>query len=87
MKQHPLDPVSLVFGGLLTALGAFLAFSDARWESASGAWVLPALLVFMGAAILWSTLVRLGGTAAEEAEPDDRSGLSEPYAGNEIQDL
>ncbi len=63
MKQHSLDPISLVFGGLLAALGVFLVSSDAHWESASGAWALPALLVVVGGAILWSTLRRLGENA------------------------
>lgn len=76
MKQHPLDPISLVFGGLLAALGGFLVSSDARWESAGGAWVLPALLVVMGAVILWSTLLRLRNDIREEDEdePADESG-------------
>jgi protein-S-isoprenylcysteine O-methyltransferase Ste14 len=73
MKQHSLDPISLVFGGLLAALGVFLVSSDARWESASGAWALPTLLVFVGGAVLWSTLRRLGESAnnGEEQEYDE----------------
>jgi hypothetical protein len=30
MKPHSLDPISLVFGGLLAALGVFLVSSDGR---------------------------------------------------------
>ena len=67
MSRHPLDPVSLIFGGLLAGLGGFLVASNARWETANGAWVLPAVLMLLGGAILWSTLMRLvaTGTPAE----------------------
>ena len=78
MKQHSLDPISLVFGGLLTALGVFLVSSDSRWESASGAWVLPALLVVVGGAILWSTLRRLGESASNGEEQEQEHDESEP---------
>ncbi len=80
MKQHPLDPISLVFGGLLTALGVFLVSSDAHWESASGAWALPALLVVVGGAILWSTLRRLGENANNGEEQEYDESEPEEYA-------
>ena len=75
MKQHPLDPISLTFGGLFAALGVFLVSSDAHWESASGSWVLPTLLVVLGGAILWSTIRRLGDVANNgEEQEEDESG-------------
>ena len=78
MKQHPLDPISLVFGGSLAALGVFLVSSDARWESATGSWALPALLVTMGGAILWSTLRRLrDSTDNGEEQQEDENGPEE----------
>ena len=80
MKQHPLDPISLVFGGVLTAVGLFLVSSDARWESAGSVWVLPGLLVVVGAAILWSTVRQLRSSTHDEAEPDDDDLESEEYA-------
>ncbi len=70
MKQHPLDPISLVFGGLLAALGVFLVSSNTRWESASGAWALPALLLVIGGAILWSTLRGLRDNTPKEEEQE-----------------
>ncbi len=79
MKQHSLDPISLVFGGLLAALGGFLASADAGWESARGAWVLPALLVIVGGAILWSTLRRLRDTASTRAEQDEEELEPDEY--------
>ncbi len=89
MKQHPLDPISLVFGGLLAALGVFLVSSDARWESASGAWALPALLVVVGGAILWSTLHRLGENANNgEGQEQEYDGIEpEEYAIPDTPDL
>ena len=80
MKQHSLDPISLVFGGLLAALGIFLVSSDAHWESASGAWALPALLVVVGGAILWSTLRRLGESANNGEEQEYDESEPEEYA-------
>ena len=80
MKQHSLDPISLVFGGLLAALGVFLVSSDAHWESASGAWALPALLVIVGGAILWSTLRRLGESANNGEEQEYDESEPEEYA-------
>ena len=70
MKKHPLDPISLVFGALFAALGLFLVVSDARWEAASPAWVLPGLLVVIGGAILWSTFRQLRGGTEEGTEQD-----------------
>ncbi len=72
MKQHPLDPISLVFGALFTAVGLFLVVSDARWEAASPAWVLPGLLVVVGGAILGSTLRQLRHDTDRSGEPDVR---------------
>lgn len=68
MKQHPLDPVSLVFGGLLAVVGLFLVSSDAPWEATGAAWVLPSLLLIVGGAILWSTVhqVRVDTAKTEE---------------------
>ncbi len=80
MKQHSLDPISLVFGGLLAALGVFLVSSDAHWESASGAWALPALLVIVGGAILWSTLRRLGESASNGEEQEYDASEPEDHA-------
>ncbi len=78
MNQHSLDPISLVFGGLLAALGVFLVSSDAQWESATGAWALPALLVLVGGAILWSTLRRLGESANNGEEQEQEYDESDP---------
>jgi cytochrome c-type biogenesis protein CcmH/NrfF len=80
MKPHSLDPISLVFGGLLAALGVFLVSSDAHWESASGAWALPALLVIVGGAILWSTLRRLGESTNNDEEQRYDESEPEGYA-------
>ncbi len=87
MKQHSLDPISLVFGGLLAALGVFLVSSDAHWESASGAWALPALLVVVGGAILWSTLRRLGESANNGEEQEYDESEPEEYAIPDTPDL
>ena len=87
MKQHSLDPISLVFGGLLAALGVFLVSSDAHWESASGAWALPALLVVVGGAILWSTLRRLGERANNGEEQGYDESEPEEYAIPDTPDL
>ncbi len=70
MKQHPLDPISLVFGALFAGLGLFLVVSGARWEAASPAWVLPGLLVVVGGAILWSTFRHLRSANDEKTTAD-----------------
>jgi len=86
MKQHRLDPISLVFGGLLAALGVFLVSSDGRWESANGSWLLPTLLVVIGGAILWSTIRRLGDNTDNRAEQDDDHDGSLEYQTLDIPD-
>ena len=87
MKQHPIDPISLVFGGLLAALGGFLVSSDLRWESAGGAWALPVLLVVIGGAILWSTIRQLADTAEVEDELEVDGSEPPEYQIPEISDL
>ncbi len=72
MKQHPLDPISLVFGGLFTALSLFLIVSDARWERVGAAWLLPVVLVAMGGIILWSTLRQLTPAPDGEDQGDEQ---------------
>lgn len=74
MKQHALDPISLVSGVLFAIVGSFLIVSDVRWESAGGAWVVPAVLVTAGAAIIWSTVMRLRREEATETAASEATG-------------
>lgn len=71
MTRHSTDPISLVFGVLFTAIGGMLAFTDVRWETLDTGWVVPGVLLMLGAAILWSTLQRL--------RPGDREDPTEPW--------
>ena len=79
MNRHPLDPISLIFGGLFAGLGLFLVSSDAHWESANGAWMLPAVLIVMGGAILWSTASRLRASSGVAEEQEDGEIQPEDY--------
>lgn len=58
MRRHDLDPVSLVFG-LLFVLAALTLALDAPWLAALRLrWVLPALGIVLGVALLGSALRR-----------------------------
>jgi hypothetical protein len=73
MRRHELDPLSLVFGLLLTGLG--LVFLADRVDLAVRArWLWPVLLLGVGVAILLGARPRRaadGGTAAELAPAGD----------------
>jgi hypothetical protein len=62
MKSHSFDPLSFVFGLiLLLVAGAGVWNQSFRWDV--GAWVLPAAALFLGLALLVSTL-RSGSKAS-----------------------
>ena len=55
MKRHRFDPLSLVFGIIfLLIAGAAVWNQSFRWDI--NAWVLPAAVLFLGIALLASTL-------------------------------
>ena len=55
MKRHRFDPLSLVFGVIfLLVAGAAAWYQSFRWDI--NAWVLPAAVLFLGIALLASTL-------------------------------
>ena len=55
MKSHSFDPLSFVFGLILLLLAGAGAWNQSfRWDI--GAWVLPAAVLFLGLALLVSTL-------------------------------
>ena len=55
MKSHSFDPLSFVFGLILLLLAGAGAWNQSfRWDI--GAWVLPAVILFLGLALLVSTL-------------------------------
>ena len=55
MKRHGFDPLSFVFGALLVLVaGAAFWNQSFRWEI--NAWMLPAAALFLGIALLISTL-------------------------------
>ena len=52
MYRHRLDAVSLFFGLVLTAVGAFVVFSDNASHFFVGPWLLPTLFVAGGVVLL-----------------------------------
>ena len=52
MQRHPFDPVSLVFGALFAGLGLFLLVSDTWWTTVNAVWLVPVILLAVGAAVL-----------------------------------
>jgi hypothetical protein len=55
MKRHRFDPLSFVFGVIfLLVAGAAFWNQSFRWDL--NAWVLPAAVLFLGIALLASTL-------------------------------
>ncbi len=55
MKSHGFDPLSFVFGLILLLIAGAGAWNQSfRWDV--GAWVLPAVILFLGLALLVSTL-------------------------------
>ena len=55
MKSHSFDPLSFVFGVILLLIAGAGAWNQSfRWDI--GAWVLPAAVLFVGLALLVSTL-------------------------------
>ncbi|MCL1588186.1 MAG: hypothetical protein M3092_07190 [Actinomycetia bacterium] len=72
MKSHGFDPLSFVFGLILLLIAGAGAWNESfRWDI--GAWVLPAAVLFLGLALLVSTL-RSGSK---------RSGVETPEAPSE----
>jgi hypothetical protein len=68
MKSHSFDPLSFVFGLILLLVAGAGAWNQSfRWDL--GVWVLPAAALFLGLALLLSTL-RSGskGSGVETAE-------------------
>ena len=55
MKRHRFDPLSFVFGAIFV-LVAGAAFWDQSFRWDINAWVLPAAVLFLGIALLASTL-------------------------------
>ena len=68
MRRHELDPLSLVFGLMLTAAGALLLSANVEFTDLHGEWLWPVPLVIVGVVMLVSALTRR----------DDQPGYSEP---------
>lgn len=60
MKRHPFDTVSFVFGAVFTLFGLTFLIMDDPWDivfgSANFTWVMPAILLVAGAAMMLSIL-------------------------------
>jgi len=55
MKSHGFDPLSFVFGLILLLIAGAGAWNQSfRWDV--GSWVLPVAILFLGLALLVSTL-------------------------------
>jgi hypothetical protein len=52
MRRHGLDPLSLVFGAILTAVGALFLFTDVDISRVPPAWSWPIPLMLAGALII-----------------------------------
>lgn len=68
MRRHELDPLSLVFGLMLTAAGALFLSANVEFTDLHGEWLWPVPLVIVGVVMLVSALTRR----------DDQPGYSEP---------
>ena len=69
---HPLDPISLAFGVILTILGAVFLFADIDAASVSMAWAWAALFGAVGLLLL---AVGIRRHRQEPPSPPDRTGL------------
>ena len=77
MKRHRFDPLSFVFGLIfLLVAGAAAWNQNFRWEI--NAWVLPAAVLFLGIALLASTL--RSGSQDSGVDTADISSESTPDA-------
>ena len=71
MKQHDIDPISLVFGLMFAASGALFMSANIDFSDVRGEWVWPIPLVLVGLALLASALSRKDdGTAIGEPEAE-----------------
>jgi len=69
VKQHDIDPISLVFGLMFAASGALFMSANIDFSDVRGEWVWPIPLVLVGIALLVSALARRDdGTAIGEPE-------------------
>jgi len=77
MKRHRFDPLSFVFGMIfLLIAGAATWNQSVRWDI--NAWVLPAVILFLGIALLASTL--RSGSQDSGVETAEISAESTPDA-------
>jgi hypothetical protein len=68
MKRHPFDPISFIFGALLLALGlAVLAGDTTRLL---GAWMAPAVIIGLGALLLFLGWQSSRPTAADASDDE-----------------
>lgn len=77
MKRHGFDPLSFVFGAIFLLIAGAGAWNQSlRWDI--GAWVLPAAALFLGIALLISTL--RSGSQDSGVETAEISAESAPDA-------
>ena len=75
MKRHRFDPLSLVFGLIFLLVAGTAVWNQSfRWDV--NAWVLPAAVLFLGIALLASTL--RSGSRASGADSNEISAESTP---------
>jgi hypothetical protein len=74
VRRHELDPLSLVFGLLLTAAGALFLSDNLEFTDLNGEWLWPVPLVIIGVVMLVSALTRRDDEPVfPEPEPEDES--------------
>jgi len=77
MKRHGFDPLSFVFGAIFLLIAGAGAWNQSlRWDI--GAWVLPGAALFLGIALLISTL--RSGSQDSGVETAEISAESAPDA-------
>jgi hypothetical protein len=72
VRRHELDPLSLVFGLMLTAAGALFLSDNIEFTDLNGEWLWPVPLVIIGVVMLVSALTRRDDEpvfSKPEAEP------------------
>ena len=75
MKRHRFDPLSFVFGLIFLLVAGAAAWNQSfRWDI--NAWVLPAAALFLGIALLASTL--RSGSQDSGVDTDEISSVSTP---------
>jgi hypothetical protein len=80
VRRHELDPLSLIFGLMLTAAGALFLSDNIEFTDLNGEWLWPVPLVIIGVVMLVSALTRRDDEpvySEPELQPEPETSESE----------